>query len=113
MGWGHMSTNTPTPAQLANSPFSQNSLSIGQLAGLAHNQFGSAYNSYAQQSMNQQYAAQQYAAAQQRAWNASWQEQRWKIDGRYMSIQDFVDYIWPEDCAEKTFFLLKHTKETE
>lgn len=106
-----MTINTPTPAQLSNSPFSQDSLSINQLAGLAHNQFGSAYNAYAQQSMNQQYAAQQYAAAQQRAFNQVWTERRWQIDGRYMTLTDFVDYIWPEDCAEKTFFILKHTKE--
>jgi len=100
MGWVTMSTNTTQPQ-----------LNISQLAGLANNQFNTAYNAYAQQSMNQQYAAQQYAAAQQRAFNNDWQERRWSIDGKYMNLQEFVDYIWPEDCAEKTFFVLKHTKE--
>jgi len=84
-------------------------MNLSQLAQQAHNQFGSAYNAYAQQSMHPQYAAQQ----QQRQFNAAaWPEQRWMIDGRYMTLQQFVDFMWPEDCAEKTFFLLKHTKET-
>ena len=100
-----------SPAQLANNPSSQASMSIGQLAGLASAQFNQAYSQYAQQGMNQQLAAQQYSAAQQRIFNQSWTDERWMIDGKYMSLQEFVDFIWPEDCPDKTFFVLKHTKE--
>jgi hypothetical protein len=82
-------------------------MNLGQLAQQAHNQFGSAYNAYAQQG----------AAAQManlgRTNHAIWAEQRYMIDGRYMTLQNFVDYIWPEDCPDKTFFVLKHTKETK
>jgi hypothetical protein len=87
-------------------------LNLGQLAQQAHNQFNSAYNAYAQQGMNQHMAA-QAQMAQQRQFNPNtWIEQRWMIDGKYMSLQQFVNFIWPEDCVDKTFFLLKHTKET-
>jgi hypothetical protein len=82
-------------------------LTLTQLATQAHNQFGHAYNAYAQQSMHPQYAA------QQRQFNAdAWPDQRYMIEGKYMTLQEFVDFMWPEDCADKTFFLLKHTKET-
>jgi len=83
-------------------------LNLGQLAQQAHNQFGSAYNSYAQQGQQAQYAA------QQRQFNPNtWIQQRYMIDRKYMSLQEFVNFIWPEDCADKTFFVLKHTKETK
>lgn len=112
MSWTTMQSNI-SPAQLANNPHSQASMSVGQLAGMAQQQFNNAYNAYAQQGMNQQMAAQQYAAAQQRAFNQVWTERRWQIDGQFMTLTQFVDYIWPEDCPEKTFFILKHTKENE
>jgi hypothetical protein len=84
-------------------------MTLQQLAQQAQNQFGHAYNAYAQQSMHPQYAAQQ-----QRQFNPdTWPDQRYMIEGKYMSLQEFVDFIWPEDCVDKTFFLLKHTKETK
>jgi hypothetical protein len=107
-------TPTPTFSQQAQQQYQQAQnqapgLNLGQLAAQAHNQFGSAYNAYAQMSMHPQYATQQ-----QRQFNAAaWPEQRWMIDGKYMTLREFVDFIWPEDCADKTFFVLKHTKETK
>jgi hypothetical protein len=100
-----MSTNkikvfSPNPAQ---------GMNLGQLAQQAQNQSGSTYNQYAQMSMHPQYAA------QQSPYNISrdaWIDQRYMIDGNYMTLQEFVDFIWPEDCPERTFFILKHTKET-
>jgi hypothetical protein len=82
-------------------------LNLAQLAAQAHNQFNSAYNQYAQQSQ----AAQM--ANLGRTNHAIWAAHRYQIDGQYMTLQQFVDYIWPEDCADKTFFVLKHTKETK
>ena len=119
-----MSTNkikvfSPNPAQ--NQTFSQQAqqqyqqsqnqaqgLGLSQLAQQAQNQFNSAYNIYAQLGQQAQ------MVAQQSAYNISrdaWIDQRYMIDGNYMTLQEFVDFIWPEDCAEKTFFILKHTKE--
>ena len=78
-----------------------------QLNQQAQNQFGNAYTAYAQQG----HAAQM--ANLGRTNPAAWAAERYKIDGKYMSLQEFVDFIWPEDCPDKTFFLLKHTKETQ
>jgi hypothetical protein len=82
-------------------------MNIAQLAQQAHNQFGSAYNAYAQQGG----AAQ--IANLGRTNHSAWIQQRYMIDGKYMSLQQFVDFIWPEDCPDKTFFILKHTKENK
>ena len=96
-------------------------LTQAQLANLAQQQFnsalaqttnsqqlsGQAWSNWAQQAMNQ------HLARQQQQFNPNWVERRYQIDGRYMTLQEFVDFIWPEDCADKTFFLLKHTKENK
>ena len=87
-------------------------ITLGQLAQQAHNQFNSAYNAYAQQGMNQHMAS-QAQLSQQRQFNQDWVDRRYQIDGKYMTLTEFVNFIWPEDCADKTFFLLKHTKETK
>ena len=119
--FGHPNgTLAPTPAQLANNPHSQASMSINQLASMAQQQFGTAYNAYAQQAQNNLYNQQALAsikhqASQAAAWgaqqHAAWIEKRYMIDGQYMTLQEFMDFIWPEDCPDKTFFALKHTKE--
>ena len=108
----------PTFSQLAQQQYQQaqnraQGMNLGQLAQQAHNQFNSAYNAYAQQSMNQQYAAQQHIANLGRTLHSQWTEQRYMIDGKYMSLKEFTDFIWPEDCPDKTFFILKHTKENK
>ena len=38
---------------------------------------------------------------------------KWMINGIYMTIEEFANTIWPEDVAEKTFFLLKYSGETK
>ena len=91
-----------------------NSLGLGGLAGSrttssahqAQQLFNQTYSQYAQQGMNSQ------LGAQQRQFNQDWVERRYMIDGKHMTLTEFVNFIWPEDCADKTFFLLKHTKET-
>ena len=77
---------------------------------------GQTYNQYAQQGTSAQIAQwanrQAQMAQQQRQFNPNtWVEQRWQIDGKYMTLHDFVNFIWKEDCPDKTFFLLKYTKE--
>ena len=78
---------------------------------MSQNQLNQIYNQYAQQGMTQQLATQQYSMAQKKQFNQDWVERRYMIDGKYMSLREFVDFIWPEDCPDKTFFVLKHTKE--
>lgn len=38
---------------------------------------------------------------------------RYMIDGRMMDFEEFVNTVFPNDCPEKTFFLLKHSKDTD
>ena len=107
--FNHPST-APTPAQLANNPHSQANMSINQLAGMAQQQFGTAYNAYAQQAQNNLYNQQALAAIKHQAamsaalgaqQHAAWIEKRYMIDGQYMTLQEFMDFIWPEDCPDK------------
>ena len=60
---------------------------------------------YQQQAMAQQ-AAQGYnmSAGQM---NGSYQAPRWMFDGVMLSVMDFANKIWPDDCADKTHFILK------
>ena len=94
---------------------------------LAAQQLNQACNQYAQgqaaQQLNQ--ARNQYAPGQGVFWSqaqAAQQHQylqnlmsnhvpeRWMIDGKTMSFEEFTHTLFPEDSAEKTFFLLKYQK---
>ena len=83
---------------------------------LAAQQFNQAYNSYAQQGMSQQSMYNQSLAAQQhislgqlgRYMNPT---ARYMIDGVPMDFQQFVDTLYPDDCPEKTYLILKLKKE--
>ena len=86
---------------------SQN-LSLGQLAAQAHNQFGSAYNAYAQQGMNQQLAAQQYNNLRQQ--QGQGYHHMWVWNGTPMDVTDFARHAYG-DTPEATHFILKY-KET-
>jgi hypothetical protein len=106
----------PGPAALANNPHSAASLSMAQLSNHAQQQFnnayaqgGGAYNAYAQQAMNQSYAAQQHQWIQGLGQTNS--TKRYMIDGKTMDFEEFVDTIYPDDCAEKTHLILKFKKE--
>jgi hypothetical protein len=85
-------------------------LNLSQLAQQAHNQFGSAYNAYAQQGMNQQLATQQYNAHIANLGRTT-STHRWMIDGKTMDFEEFVNTIYPDECAEKTYLILKFKKE--
>jgi hypothetical protein len=37
---------------------------------------------------------------------------KWMFDGEYCTINQFADKMWPNDCKEKTFFLIKYTGDT-
>jgi hypothetical protein len=38
---------------------------------------------------------------------------KWMFDGDYCTITEFADRMWPQDCKEKTFFLLKYTSDKQ
>ena len=81
-----------------------------QLSQQANQAFNTAYNSYQQGQLGQSGLA---AAAQQYN-NQLWRTQEpspWVFNGKPCSVKAFADEVWPEDCKEKTFFLLKHAGE--
>lgn len=81
---------------------------------LAAQQFTQARNQYAPQGQgvlwSQAQAAQQHQYLQNLMNSPQIQKTRWMIAGKPKTLTEFVNTIWPEDCAEKTFFLLKYKK---
>ena len=72
-----------------------------------------AYNPYQQQSTSGTLS--QHAAAytqQLMSIHARQAEppKHWMVDGKAMDFDEFVKTVFPEDTAEKTFFLLKYSK---
>ena len=84
--------------------------SLGALGSAPIGALGSAPTSNSYQQMSNQAIAQIQAMTQQ--WNQL-QRPNWVFNGEPMSIGEFAAAIWPEDCADKSFFLLKFTKESE
>jgi hypothetical protein len=64
------------------------------------------------------YQQQAMAAQQQAAQNMSqgtyqggnWQTPKWMFNGVMMSVLEMANTIWPEDCADKTAFVLKYSE---
>jgi hypothetical protein len=77
---------------------------IGQAIGGVGNSLGQA-NAYNSQ-LGQASAYNQAIMAQQGSWSAEIVTP-WRFNGRYMTFEEFVAAIFPEDSAEKTAFLLK------
>lgn len=85
---------TQYQAGLQNSPAAQQAMLMGQNAGLA-----------------QQFSAQQYNAllGQPQGYRQQTPLSNWVFNGRACrDAREFADLMWPEDSAEKTFFILKH-----
>ena len=71
----------------------------------------------AQQNLANAYAHQQQAFAaqahQQMIANLGqpiYKNKQFMINGRMIDLQEFLDELYPEDCAEKTYLALKLTK---
>lgn len=85
-----------------------------QMAAQASAQFNAAYGSQYSQAQQALYSSslQQQAAAQHQLMQQYNQAQQmraaeWMIAGRVMTFDEFVDTLYPEDCAEKTYIILK------
>jgi hypothetical protein len=63
-----------------------------------------AYNPYAQQS---------YAPNMANFINQTIALKNYCINGNWMTLEEFANYIYPEDCAEKTFLLLRLNEHNE
>ena len=103
-------TTAPTPAQLANNPHSQASLSVAQMSQHAQQQFNAAYSQHAQQGVNQTLGGIQQQAAQMAAWGAQQVAARkhmWMWNGVPMDVVDFAKHAYG-DTPEATHFILKY-----
>ena len=70
-----------------------------QNSGMSMAQAQAAYNAHFQSMANQANMAAQYEPI------------KWMIDGKPMTFNEFIDELYPEDCAEKTLLILKLKKE--
>ena len=76
----------------------------GQLGyGLQPQHMSGTLQQHAQHHAQQQAMMQQYAK--------QYAPKRWMIDGIGMEFEEFADTLYPEDCAEKTYLILKFKKE--
>jgi delta 1-pyrroline-5-carboxylate dehydrogenase len=70
--------------------------------------------------VNYQYYAQQASQAQQQAaqnmsqgsyvGQTPWQAPKWMFNGTILSSIDMANAIWPDDCPDKTAFVLKYSE---
>jgi delta 1-pyrroline-5-carboxylate dehydrogenase len=68
----------------------------------------------------QSYYAQQASQAQQQAaqnmsqgnyvGQTPWQAPKWMFNGNILSSIDMANAIWPDDCPDKTAFVLKYSE---
>jgi hypothetical protein len=75
-----------------------------------NNQAQNGYGSFSRQAANQYNQA---LAAQQQIQNLgkTRQRKRFMIEGREMDLLEFANTLFPEDCPEKTYILLKFKEE--
>ncbi|HET8687325.1 MAG TPA: hypothetical protein VFM18_11775 [Methanosarcina sp.] len=69
------------------------------------------------QNAQRQFAAQQAAMQNISGFGASssyqtplWESPKWMVNGQPMSEDEFLNTVFPEDCEEKTLFILKYIK---
>jgi hypothetical protein len=97
---GHvMPKNFTTPQQIA-AQYSQSTANAAAQSTTKYNYtlLQNAYNPYAQQG---------YISSMKQTLH-DWQlEKTYCVDGEWMSLEQFVNSIYPEDCAEKTFLILR------
>lgn len=79
--------------------------------GFFSNLFGTAPQSAANQAQTAITAHYQHMATQAQMAQANFKPARYMIDGRFLDFDEFVDELYPEDCAEKTMLILKLKKE--
>lgn len=77
---------------------------LGTPTGFGSQQGYATQNPWAQQNMT----AQQYNQTLQGIYQQ--RKPDWVFNGVTYSARDFADAVWPDDCAEKTAFVLKYVK---
>jgi len=86
---------------------------IGQgiAANLGAMGVGGSQQHYQQQAVNQQMAATGPTGFGQGGYGQTYQPTRYMINGKAMTFEEFINTIYPEDCAEKTMLILRLKKE--
>lgn len=110
MSQGHtMPNNFTTPQQIA----AQYNQALSQGAQNANNmqaaQQASNYNYRLLQNAYNPYAQTRYSQNMRQILQ-DWQLQKeYFVNGEWMSLEEFVNFLYPEDCPERTFLILKLT----
>lgn len=80
-----------------------------QYSGNAAAQATTQYNYTLLQNAYNPYAQRGYLSSMKQTLQ-DWQlEKEYFINGEWMSMEEFVNFLYPEDCAERTFLILKLT----
>lgn len=114
MSQGHiMPKNFTTPQSIAalyNSALAQGSAAAQTSAAAAQAQQASTqYNYTLLQNAYNPYAQSGYLGSMRQVLQ-DWQLQKeYFVNGEWMSMEEFVNFLYPEDCAERTFLILKLT----
>jgi len=77
---------------------------VGYASPLTQGQAAAQQQAMYNQAMNQSAILNHYASQQA---IGRWQAE-WVLNGEILTFKDFINKIWPEDCPEKTFFVLKY-----
>jgi hypothetical protein len=106
---GRATMANPMAAAIANAQ--SQSMNPQQIAQMYNNQLQNGYGS------QQAYGAQQAAAHQHSQYIQNLgkviKSKPFRIRDKEMDLVEFADYLYPDDCPEKTFLILKLTGETE
>jgi len=79
----------------------------GGLGNLRQHNSDQHYGGYGSQNGYGQMNNQMAALQQQRMWNAAHTPKDFRINGKDMHFEEFVNTLFPEDCAERTYLILK------
>jgi hypothetical protein len=72
---------------------------------------GGSQQHYQQQAVNQQMAATGPTGFGQGGFGQMYHPTKYMIDGKAMTFEEFINTLYPEDCAEKTMLILRLKKE--
>ena len=82
----------------------------GNLGNQATNHYTAQQAAMAQQMAQRGYNVPGATGFGQAPFGQQYHPTRYMIDGVAMTFEEFIDTIYPEDCAEKTAFVLKYSE---
>ena len=80
----------------------------GIAANVGGNQLQNAYPGYVYSIQQARAQQTQFGGAGQQSWSPA---KPYMLNGKAMDFEEFINTLYPEDCAEKTMMILKLKKE--